>query len=175
MVNSLWRSEQETFSPVLQTRGGQAERRAETCATGAGGSETGAHLSRRDEQRSQQSGTSAQELGFCQCRGSRSDRIQIRSDPELVGQFGFGIIVPEPGLTFLTRKSVKVQQIFLQNGPNFLLSHTTIFLYKIFKMLTVSLYIKKLPMTVFSLPGVKVRARIRNDLKRRIRIRTKSP
>ncbi len=57
MVNSLWRSGHETLSPVFQARGGQAERRAETCATRAGGSETGAHLSCRDEQRSQQSGT----------------------------------------------------------------------------------------------------------------------
>ncbi len=47
-------------------------------------------------------------------------------DLELVGSgimeqelVGFGIIVParDPDPTFLTRKSVKSLQIFLQNGP----------------------------------------------------------
>ncbi len=88
MVNTLWRSGQETFSPVLQTRGGQAERRAETGATRAGGSETGANLSCRDEQRSQQSGTY-----WCPVAGflpmfvdPGSAPIRIQSDSELFGQ-----------------------------------------------------------------------------------------
>ncbi len=73
---------------MLQTRGGQAERRAETCATGAGGSETGAHLSRRDEQRSQQSGTGtgALEMGYNVNDLDPFRFVPIQSDPNLLAR-----------------------------------------------------------------------------------------
>jgi hypothetical protein len=45
-------------------------------------------------------------------------KTRIRSDTELFGPAGSGIIVPDldPDLTFLTRKTVKILQIFTQNG-----------------------------------------------------------
>jgi hypothetical protein len=62
--------------------------------------------------------------------------VPIQSDPELVGQVEYGIIVPDPDLTFLKRKSLAVLLIFFQNGPICLI--TCIFPKKIFKMLTKS-------------------------------------
>jgi hypothetical protein len=58
----------------------------------------------------------------------------MRSDTENNGQVGSGIILADPELTFLTRKSVLFVQIFLQNGAFRLRLHTY-FLRKILEML----------------------------------------
>jgi hypothetical protein len=59
----------------------------------------------------------------------------VDTDPDPIGS-GSGIILPDPdpgpNLTFLTRKSVKFLQNFIQNGPNWSLISGIQYIYGIF-------------------------------------------
>jgi hypothetical protein len=50
--------------------------------------------------------------------------IRIRSEKELFGHVGSGISIPDPDVTCLTRLSVNILPIFLQNGSIRLCPHT---------------------------------------------------
>jgi hypothetical protein len=103
---------------------------------------------------------------FLQCCGfgCGSGQIQSRSDPEPVvsgtfGLVGSGIVVPDPDLTFLTRKPVNIVQICSSNWSNSS-SVTFIFLRKSLKFIK---GITTVPLCtvcqLFSWPGLKSRIR----------------